>query len=66
MYPYKFGQGKYFPMFAGLHIEKVLLEIHGQLIAGNGLRRLLNYSQFSIIGAGNIALNVPNITSACY
>ena len=64
MYPHKFGQGKYFPMFGGLHIEKVLLDIHGQLIAGSGFPRLLNYSKLSINVAENIALNVPNITSA--
>ena len=66
MYPHKFGQGKYLPMFGGLNREKVHLEIHGQLIAGSGLPRLFNYSKLSIIGAGNIALNVPNIATACY
>ena len=65
-YPDKFGQEKYFPMFGGFHIENVLLENHGQLIAGSGLLRVPNYSKLSITGAGNIALNVPNITIACY
>ena len=50
----------------GLHIEKLLLEIHGQLIAASVLPRFLNYSKLSITGAGNIALNVPNITSTRY
>ena len=66
MYPHKFGQGKYFPMFDGLHIEKLLLEIHGQLTAGSGLLWFLNYSKLSITGAGNIALNVRNVTSVYY
>ena len=66
MYPHKFGQGKYLSMFDGLHIGKVLLGIHGQLIANSGVPRLLNHSKLSITGAGNIALNVPNITSAGY
>ena len=42
----------------------LFLEIHGQLIAGSGLPRFL--FKLSITGARNIALNVPNITSACY
>ena len=53
MYPHKFGQGKNFPMFGGIHIDKLLLEIHGQLIAGSGLPRFLNYSKLSITGAEN-------------
>ena len=32
MYPHKFGQRRYLPMFGRLHIEKILLEIHGQLL----------------------------------
>ena len=66
MYRHKFGQGKFLPMFSGLHMGKVLLEIHDQLIAGSGLLRLLNHSKLSIISAANIASNVVNITSACY
>ena len=66
MYSHKFGHGKYFPMFGGLHIEKLLLEIYGQLIAGSEFPRFLNYSKLSITGAGHIALNVPNITCARY
>ena len=57
MYPQKFGQGKYFPLFRRLYIDKLLLEIHGQLIACSGLYWFRNYSKLSIIGAGNIDLN---------
>ena len=39
IYPHKFGQGKYFCIFGGLHIEKLLLKSHRQLIAGTGLPR---------------------------
>ena len=47
--------------------SELLLQIHGQLIAGIRLPRILNYySKLSITDAGNLALNVPNITSACY
>ena len=52
IYPNTFGPGKYFPMFGGLHIEKVLLIIHGQLVRGNGLCQLLDISNLSITGAG--------------
>ena len=37
-------------MFGGLHIEKLLLEIHGQLIAGSGLARFLDQVKISITG----------------
>lgn len=53
-------------MFGGLHIEKLLLEIHGQLIAGSGLAQFLDHAGVSITGAGNVALNVSQITSARY
>ena len=49
-------------MFCRLHLEKLLLEIHDHLIAG-----MVSYLfKLSITGAGNIALNVPIITSARY
>ena len=57
MCAHTFGQDKCFSMFGGLHIEKLLLEIHRQLIAARGLL---------ITGAGNVALNDPNISSALY
>ena len=66
IYPNEFGPGKYFPMFGGLHIEKLLLEIHGQLVDGSGLSELLDISKLSITGAGNVLINVPQITSAQY
>ena len=46
MYPHKFRQRMYLPMFGRLDIEKLLLEIHDQLIAGKGLLRFLIYSNF--------------------
>ena len=64
MFPDTLGPGKYLPMFGGLHIEKLLLEIHGQLIAGSGLAQFLDRAGVSITGAGNVALNVSQITSA--
>ena len=65
-FPEEFGPGKYFPMFGGLHIEKLLLEIHGQLIDGSGLSELIDVSNVSISGGGNVLVNVPQITSARY
>ena len=59
MFPDSPGPGKYLPMFGGLHIEK-------PLIAGNGLARFLDQAKVSITGAGNVVVNVFQITSAWY
>ena len=40
--------------------------MHGQLIDGSGLAQFLDLAKLSITGAGNIAVNVPHITSARY
>ena len=50
-------------MFGGLHIEKLLLEIHGQPIAGSGLAQFLDQVKISITGAANAVVNVSQITS---
>ena len=36
------------------------------MVAGSRIPQFLNYSKLSITGAGNIVLNVPNLTSARY
>ena len=59
MFPDSPGPGKYLPMFGGLHIEK-------PLIAGNGLAQFLDQAKVSITGAGNVVVNVFQITSAWY
>ena len=64
--PHELGPGMYVPMFGGLHIEKLLLEIHGQIVDGSGLSELLGISKLSIAGAGNLLINVPQITTARY
>ena len=64
MFPDSLGPGKYQPIFGGLHIEKWLLEIHRQLIAGSGLVQFLDQAKVSITGAGNVEVNVSQITSA--
>ena len=66
MFPDNFGSGKYLLMFGGLHIEILLLEIHGQLVGGSGLAQFLDQSNLSITGAGNVVLNVSQITIARY
>ena len=66
MFPDSPGPGKYLPMLGGLHIEKFLLEIHGQLIAGSGLAQFLDQAKVSITGARNVVVNVSQITSAQY
>ena len=62
MFPDSLGPEKYVPMFGGLHIGKLLLEIHRQLIAG--LSQFLDQAKVSITGAGNVIVNVSQITSA--
>ena len=47
-------------------IEKLLLETHRQFIAGNGLVQFLDQVKDSITGAGNIVVNVSQITSTRY
>ena len=55
MFPDSLGPGKYLPMFGGLHIKIVLLEIHGQLIAGIRLAQFLDQAKVSITEAGNVS-----------
>ena len=66
MFPDSLGSGKYLPMFGGFHIKKRLLEIHGQLIAGSGLAQFFDQAKVSITAAGNVVVNVSQITSARY
>ena len=66
MFPDSLGPRNYLSMFGGLHIEKLLLEIHGQFIARSGLAKFLYQAKVSIAGVGNIVTNVSQITSAQY
>ena len=61
----KFGKSKYFCLFGGLHIEKILLVIHGELIKGSGLESILSASNLSIVGTGAM-VNVNHIKQARY
>ena len=62
----EFGPGKFFPILWKLHIEKVCLVIHGQLVEGSGFSQLLDVSNLSITGAVDALIKVPLITSARY
>ena len=53
-------------MFGGLQIEKLLLEIQGQLIAGSELAKFLCQTKVCITGVGNMVVNLSQITSARY
>ena len=66
MFPDSLGPEKYLPMFRGLHIENLLLEIHGQLIAGSGLAQFLDQAKVSITELGNVVVNVSQITIPRY
>ena len=60
-----FGQSKYFCLLEGLHIEKILLVIHGEIIKGSGLESILSASSLFIIDTGAI-VNVNHIKQARY
>ena len=45
---------KYCPIMGGLHIEQPLLAIHGKLIEGSGLTKILTLYNFSTIGLSAI------------
>ena len=66
IFPDPLGLRKYLPMFGELHIEKLLLEIHRQLIARSGLAQFLDQAKVSITGAGDKVVNVSQVTSVRY
>ena len=50
---------------SGLHIEKSLLTVHGELVKGSGLENILSACDLSIIGTGAL-VNVNHIKQARY
>ena len=56
--PYEFGLANYFAIFGGLHIEKVLLIIHGHLVEGSGLSQLLDTVSHGITRYTAFVLNL--------
>ena len=48
-------------MFGGLQIEKLLLEIQGQLIAGSELAKFLCQTKVCITGVGNMWSIYPKL-----
>ena len=61
MFPDSLGPGEYLPMFGGFHIEIILLEIHGKIIAGSGLAQFLDRAKVSITGVRNVVVNDPKL-----
>ena len=55
----------YFPLFGGLHIEQSLLVLHGQLIKGSGLMKILNLQKLSTIQFSAV-VDVNSIKRATY
>ena len=53
----------YFPLFGQFHIEQCLLVIHGQMIKGLRLLKILNENKFSMIGLSAV-VDVNNIKRA--
>ena len=64
-YPDTFGNSKYFCLFGSLHIEKSMLVVHGQIIKGTGLDKILTSCGLSIAGTQAI-VNVNHIKQARY
>ena len=63
-YPDKFK--RYFTLFGGLHIEKALLVMHGELIQRSGLDKLLNIRNLSVTSLQNTVSSVTDIKGARY
>ena len=65
LYP-EFVVQRYFTLFGGLHIEKAMLDAHGNLIRGSGLEDLLGDKQIETIGLQTAALDVNHIHRGRY
>ena len=65
-YPNDFSDNQYFAIFGGLHIEQSLLGIHGELIAGSGLAKILEVNDLSTIGVSAASLDVSEIKRSRY
>ena len=60
-YPAEFSDDQYFTILGGLHVEKSLLGIHGEIIAGSGLAKILVVNNLSLVGVSTAALDVSDI-----
>ena len=54
MYPETLGSGKYLSILGGLHIKQSELVIHGDIIKGSGLEKILSTNDLSIIGTSAV------------
>ena len=44
----------YLPLMGGLHIEQVMLTMHGQLVVGTGIEEIISVAQLSQAGAATL------------
>ena len=65
MYPETLGSGKYLSILGGLHIEQSALVMHGEIIKGSGLEKMLHSNDLSIIGTSAVE-DVNDIKRARY
>ena len=65
MYLETLGSGKYLSIRGGLHIEQSALVIHGEIIKGSGLEKILSSNDLSIIGT-SVVVYVTDIKRARY
>ena len=65
MYPETLGSGKYLSILGGLHIKQSALFIHGDIIKGSGLEKILSSNDLSIIGTSAV-VDVNDIKRAFY
>ena len=65
MYPETLRSGKYLSILGGLHIGQSALVMHGEIIKGSGLEKILSSNDLSIIGTSAI-VDVNDIKRARY
>ena len=65
MFPETFGSDKYLSILGGLHIEQSALVMHGELIKGSGLEKVLAANDLSIVGTSAV-VDVNDIKRARY
>ena len=64
MYVPGYGFDKVFALMGGLHIEMMLLTVHGKLIEGSGLDAVISVSDVSVLGTGNALVGANDVARA--
>ena len=65
MYPETLGSGKYLSILGGLHIEQSALVMHGEIIRGSGLEKILYSNDLSIIETSAV-VDINDVKHARY